>query len=62
MIRVVREDVSFRTNLNVNDDIPTVLLINNELIGGWCEDYKIVVDECYLPSLVSDLMNVSIYL
>ena len=48
MLRVVRDDVSFRINLNVNDDIPTGLLINNELIGGWCEDYRIAWDECYL--------------
>jgi len=61
MFRVVREDVPFKINLNVNDYVPTALVVGNELFGGWCEDRKITGEDCDISTLIRDLIGISLY-
>ncbi|WP_048149239.1 hypothetical protein [Palaeococcus ferrophilus] len=61
VFRVIREGVPFKINLNVDDYVPTALVVGNELLGGWCENYQIKGDDCHLPSLVAGLVDVSLY-
>ncbi|ASJ11761.1 hypothetical protein [Thermococcus thioreducens] len=59
--RVVRDDVPFKINLNVNDYVPTTLIINNEAIGGCYKMGEFIKDTCDLSELVSDLVRISVY-
>ena len=61
MFRVIRGDVPFKINLNINDYVPTALVVGNEIFGGWCEDNKITGEECNISILVRGLLDVSLY-